>query len=541
MASVTPPTALTASTDLNDNGLSSSSEASSSNDVEEDEDEVDEDEVDDDDDDDEEEDDDDDISLLATKMQHSSEPLEDLLSLGRGEQEYVLQEIIRRANLYDDMVRLAEEDASSMKHFFKPSRRLQDHFDHTLYVDVYDSDEDHGYSEVELAVSIEVFLNHRSDESDFRAFSTVDDGEMGKLIWITEDTFFWIVEDNNEVDFERLDRYVVQRATFTATSGATHDLVLANYKTYYNNSESLSVGALSVFWHVVTTSNCVKLELKSALRGSALLFETTSSQLLETSPSLELLEFEGFGFKESGCRALATLERTGLEVTFRDCSFDAQGVEDAFIEWLRHSQVVSKLECCSMQDCLFSALSGNSSVKSLSIGGLSSGFDDYLFPFLAEALRGNQGIEILSVSVNVSEKTCLIFRSLWAHPRIQSVSLRISFGVKTDMMNEVLKLVQSNTVVHTIDLPNHVKDEEFFQNSIVPRLEMNRNYFGDQRQALKRADPSIRDRLLGRALHVVRSNPNLLFRFLSDNIPAFARSDEDGPIITSGQKRKARP
>jgi hypothetical protein len=96
-------------------------------------------------------------------------------------------------------------------------------------------------------------------------------------------------------------------------------------------------------------------------------------------------------------------------------------------------------------------------------------------------------------------------------------------------------------VVRTIDLPDNAKDEEFFQNFIVPRLEMNRNSFQDQRQALTRADPAIRNRLLGRALHVVRNNFDLLFRFLSENVPAFVCSDEDGPIIASGQKRKARP
>jgi hypothetical protein len=95
--------------------------------------------------------------------------------------------------------------------------------------------------------------------------------------------------------------------------------------------------------------------------------------------------------------------------------------------------------------------------------------------------------------------------------------------------------------VRTIDLPNYAKNEEFFQNFIVPRLEMNRNCFEDQRQALKQADPFILGQLLGRALHVVRSNPDLLFRFLSENVPAFVRSDADGPIIPSDQKRKARP
>jgi hypothetical protein len=101
-------------------------------------------------------------------------------------------------------------------------------------------------------------------------------------------------------------------------------------------------------------------------------------------------------------------------------------------------------------------------------------------------------------------------------------------------MNAVLRLVQCNTVVHTIDLLDDAKD-------VLSRLELNRSCFGDQRQALQRADPSIRGKLLGRALHIVRSNPDLCFRFLSENVPAFVRSDADGPFIPSGQKRKARP
>jgi hypothetical protein len=76
---------------------------------------------------------------------------------------------------------------------------------------------------------------------------------------------------------------------------------------------------------------------------------------------------------------------------------------------------------------------------------------------------------------------------------------------------------------YTIDLPY----EEVYQNSILPRLEMNRNCFEVQRRALKRADPSIRSQLLGRALHVVRYNPNLTSQFLSENIPAFVQTEEE--------------
>jgi hypothetical protein len=99
-------------------------------------------------------------------------------------------------------------------------------------------------------------------------------------------------------------------------------------------------------------------------------------------------------------------------------------------------------------------------------------------------------------------------------------------------MNALLQLVQCNTLVRTIKLLLvHAMDEEFFQNSILPRLEMNRNCFEEQRQALMRADHAIRGQLLARALHVVRYNPDLLFRFLSENVPAFVRSDEDGPPV----------
>jgi hypothetical protein len=57
---------------------------------------------------------------------------------------------------------------------------------------------------------------------------------------------------------------------------------------------------------------------------------------------------------------------------------------------------------------------------------------------------------------------------------------------------------------------------------------MNRSCFEVQRQAVKRADPSIRPQLLGRALYVVQFNSDLVFRFLSENVPAFVQTEEEG-------------
>jgi hypothetical protein len=415
-----------------------------------------------------------------------------------------------------------------MEQFFAPTRRLQDHYDFVF-------DEDHGYTEVQFAVSTEAFLNRSWDWSEFQAFTMGGEGEMGRILWITEDTFLYVEDDDNDQEefiMNHLGYHKVEYATFTLPSGETHVLILAKLV----DSASLLTGASSVFWHAVTTSKCVKLNLEDMnnlserLSGPALLHFQTAIL------GLELLEFEGYTFEGDDYRTLANLERTGLEVTFQGCSFYAHGVKDTFIEWLRHSQVVTKLEHCTMEDSILSALSGNSSVKTFSIDATQG---KYLTRSLARALTGNQGIEALHVVLSPRDGTwSLLLRSLWAHPRIQSVTLwfvsSLSALSKTIMMYEVRRLAHCNTVVHTINLPDHAKDEEFFQNSIVPRLEMNRNCFQDQRQALTRADPAIRSRLLGRALHVVRHNPDLLFRFLSENVPAFMRSDDDGPIIPTG-------
>jgi hypothetical protein len=206
---------------------------------------------------------------------------------------------------------------------------------------------------------------------------------------------------------------------------------------------------------------------------------------------------------------------------------------------------VTALINCEMESCIFSALHGNSSIKYLRCRSKHDMQCDDHLRSLAQALPGNQGIEVLDVShLNISpmsdEMWNLLFRSLWTHPRIKSVRLvqdrildnddgryRLSAESTAYRMHAVLQMVRSNTVVQEISLPDELNDEEFYQNRILTRIEMNRSGFGEQRAALKRADPSIHGQLLGRALHVVRYNPDLLFRFLSENVPAFVRTENE--------------
>jgi hypothetical protein len=224
-----------------------------------------------------------------------------------------------------------------MEQFFTPTQRLQDRRD------IFD--ESLGYTEVQLAVSIEAFMNHSWDWSNFYAFVKGDEGEMWKILWIAEDTFIFVEDENNRLEYDLHDDYEIeQRAKFTAPSGETHELVLA----LDQESSSLPAGASSLFWHALAANNFLKLQLELMSDCFELCYGPDLLRFLEASPPLELLEFDNFHFEEAQCRALATLERTDLEVTFRDCCFDAQGAKDTFIEWLRHSQVVTKLESCMM-------------------------------------------------------------------------------------------------------------------------------------------------------------------------------------------------
>jgi hypothetical protein len=182
---------------------------------------------------------------------------------------------------------------------------------------------------------------------------------------------------------------------------------------------------------------------------------------------------------------------------------------------------------------ILSALSGNKSVKSLTI---ESHFSEDQMCSLIEALPGNTGIKALDTgSFSFEDETwILLFRSLSTHSRISYVysdhiacTVLLSAASKTKRMNAIIEMLYLNTVVVTIHLAANLMDEEMYQNVITPRLDLNCSCFEAQIQAVKRADPAIRPQLLGRALHKVRYNPDLVFHFLSENIPAFVWTAEE--------------
>jgi hypothetical protein len=429
-----------------------------------------------------------------------------------------------------------------MEQFFSPIVRYQDR---------WQEDNDDAapweYNEVELSVPVEEFLSYQWGWKDLCAFITGD--VLRKIIWITEDAFLTIEESGKVFQFDYDSLSDCMAATIQATSGGQEQILFLAHLEH----PVVSTGDVNVFWHAVATSNSMKVTIHNENR-----FRLPSgpvlSQFLKQSPPRSVLKFDGFHFDEEHFRALETLEREDLEVKLNECSLEPKNADDTFIEWFRHNRILTELGSCQMSDHIISALSGNHSVKKLTIGKHTSTKE--AMSCLLGALPGNLGIEHLTLipmdltGVNWS----LFFRSLATHPRIKLVALRLRFltaqPAEPNIMSAMLQMLHLNTVVQIIALSSALNDdEELYRNSILPRLQMNRTYFEVQRQAMRRADPSVRPQLLGRALHMVRYNPELLFLFLSENVPAFARTKEqeeapgialaNSPAIASGQKRKA--
>jgi hypothetical protein len=464
---------------------------------------------------------------------------------------------------------------TAMERFFTPIRRLQilrgndiaDGFQPIRRLQILRgndiADGPLEYAEVQLrsTVTLEDFLVYRWDWEDLCAFVSGDGDELPKILWITEYAYLElgdVCDHDYGYDFPL-------SARFTATSGREQMLTLHQKV----GETPVSTEECSVFWRAITTSNCVKLNLQN--HEGHLPSGPVLSQFLQRR-SLQVLDFRDAHFKEEHCYALATVQRTDLELTLTGCMLEPRDAQKTFLEWFQHNQIVTKLDKCDMESSFLSALiNRNTSVKSLCVATETCEFGEeegmgFLREFgeedmrsLAQVLPGNLGIEDLSFTT-YREETCslllLLFTSMSMQPRIKCLSIIVnnpfvSFSAesKATVMKALLQMLHLNTVVQTINLPDTFAGEAVYQNSILPRLEMNRSCFEVQRQIVKRADPSIRPQLLGRVLHMVRYNPNLVFLFLSENVPAFVVTEEQedasaapldhDPIIVSGQKRKA--
>jgi hypothetical protein len=238
------------------------------------------------------------------------------------------------------------------------------------------------------------------------------------------------------------------------------------------------------------------------------------------------------------CLALATMSRLDVELDMFDCSL-ADDAAGAFVECLHSDRGPIKLKQCDIDtQIIASALTGNSRVTSLKPDYLST--HDAETAVLFSALANNRGLEELDFyccSIN-NDNWSILCESLKAHPILTSLDLRLTMPVSSGIRN-VLRdeqkshrtrvladMMKVNTILLTILLSDNEHDDQIYTEEISPYLET--NLYRPRVLAVKKTHVrEFREKVLGRALDCVKSNPNLVWMFLSQNVDAFVRSEEE--------------
>jgi hypothetical protein len=241
---------------------------------------------------------------------------------------------------------------------------------------------------------------------------------------------------------------------------------------------------------------------------------------------------------EEQIRALDTASSPDVEVMLASCIIpDNAGCREAFVECLQSDGCPIKLQGCTI-DCqvLATALRGNSRVASLVLPNYWTA-EETMQGIVSRSLAENKSLMHLCFreSAISDENWSLLCQSLQVHPTLTSLDLRntarvqingLSDEQKTPRTNLVAEMMQTNTILQTIDIFPRERDQRIYSETILPRLETNR--FRPRVLAVKKiVDGPFREKILSRALHCVRSNPNLLWMFLSQNVDAFACSEEE--------------
>jgi hypothetical protein len=250
----------------------------------------------------------------------------------------------------------------------------------------------------------------------------------------------------------------------------------------------------------------------------------------ESRSCLRRVTFFQMALDADQCLALTTMSRLDVKLDICHCTLvdDAAG---AFVECLQSDRGPVELNDCDIRShVLASALTGNSRVTRFKP-------DDAEMAVLFVALASNRGLEELdfedgSISDDNWGHLC---ESLKAHPTLTNLNLINTrpwgpagglFRMEltgAQKAHRLAEMVQHNTVLHTIKLSQHARDEEIYAQMILPCLETNR--YRPRVHAIKKADLSLRRPLLGRALQTesVRKDSNLRWMFLSGNADVLVR------------------
>jgi hypothetical protein len=241
------------------------------------------------------------------------------------------------------------------------------------------------------------------------------------------------------------------------------------------------------------------------------------------------------------CLALATMSRLDVEVTISHCKL-VDVASGAFVEYLHQSdRGPVKMDMCEIDNqILANALAGDSRVTSFRPSDFD-GTDDADMAILFRALANNRGLVDLDLYGDPisDENWSTLCDSLQAHPSLTRIELYsttrrnpaggkivLTDDQKTRRTRVLVEMMQHNTVLHTIELFRSERDDKIYTEEIQPYLVT--NLYRPRVLAVKKTiERPFREKVLGRALDCVKSNPNLVWMLLSENVDAIVRSEEE--------------
>jgi len=226
-------------------------------------------------------------------------------------------------------------------------------------------------------------------------------------------------------------------------------------------------------------------------------------------------------------------DRPNIKMRFSDCEMIKPSAGDSFVAFRARGRGPVGLCRCNIHiDILANALRGSMRPKELELRWSGCGREEHLL-MIAGALAKNRSLDGLKFDGGEINDTAwrALCRALKAHPTLRVLHfgesiyrIEVPYCYPESRSHALARLMRSNTVLRSIQVHPSIYDynRHIFEKLVVPRVEMNRSFFAEQRTALRQAHISVRPHLFGRALAVVRFNPDLFFKFVSENADVVA-------------------
>jgi hypothetical protein len=414
----------------------------------------------------------------------------------------------------------------TMEALFRPTTRYRDLYHEQPVDDGFEED----FTEVELLphLTLQDVLATGITWEDFCLFFE------GKVVWmapgvlVCSDDFvgnahdwwdWFVLALGGDADTRTRLRVYATRGTPAAAATVTCDFLLRLLGTCEQNGV-----------YIRTRDTSVPLPIS----GAAL-----SRFFGESQSCLRKVTFQETALSEDLCLALTTMPRLDVVLSFQCCSLADDDAAAAFVECLQGDKGPIELNYCEIgSQIIANALRGNCRVTRFKPG--SARTNDADTAVLFRSLVKNRGLVDLDLSYNSisNENFVILCESLKAHPTLTSLDVQSTrrrgtvfysrleyYGAAR--MSAMADMMEQNTILQTIHLSEGLRNyQQIYTQAILPYLET--NLHRPRVLAVKKTtERPFREKVLGRALYCVSSDPNLVWMFLSENVDAFVRSEEE--------------